>query len=145
MAFREIICEDIPILFDIRTSTDENKLSMRDLTEIGITEESLVGKMQNNYKGWLCEIDNKPVDFAMGDKETGELWVIAVLPNYINRGIGSRLIRLVEDWLFASGCNRLWLATDIDEKLRAYSLYKKNGWKDNEIKNDLRYMIKENK
>jgi ribosomal protein S18 acetylase RimI-like enzyme len=43
------------------------------------------------YKSRLCEADQHTVGFAMGDSNTGELWVIAVLPGYINKGIGSKM------------------------------------------------------
>jgi GNAT superfamily N-acetyltransferase len=50
---------------------------------------------------------------------------MAVLPEYINLGIGSNLLRLVEDWLWKSGCKELWLTIDIDEKFHSYSFIKK--------------------
>jgi len=99
--------------------------------------------LASSYKGWLCEIEDKVVGFAMGDRDTGELWVIAVLPECLRMGIGSRLLVLVEQWMFAEGCKRLWLTTDIDTELRAYSFYLKNGWLDDKIENGLRYMCKE--
>jgi hypothetical protein len=36
----------------------------------------------------------------------------------------------------------LWLTTDLDTRLRAYSFYKKHGWSDSKIENGLRYMRK---
>ncbi|MBY9081141.1 GNAT family N-acetyltransferase [Paenibacillus sp. HN-1] len=79
---------------------------------------------------------------AMGDRETGEMWVIAVLPEYINKGIGTGLLQLVEKWLWESGCKALWLTTDLDIRLRAYSFYRKNGWQDDRLEDGLRYMVK---
>ena len=109
---------------------------------LGITRESVEKKLDSTYKGWLYEIDSKIVGFSMGDKNTGEIWVIAVLPEYINRGIGFRLLQKVETWLFSEGCEKLWLTTDTDTRLRSYSFYIKNGWKDDLIKNGLKYMTK---
>lgn len=140
--YREITCSDIPALFAIRTATDENNLSLEQLKALGITEDSVRDKILGSYKGWLCEVDGQVVGFAMGDRTSGELWVIAVLPGHIRKGIGSRLIRQVEDWLWQSGCNELWLTTDVDTKLRAYSFYRKHGWDDSGIRGGLRYMKK---
>jgi GNAT superfamily N-acetyltransferase len=67
---------------------------------------------------------------------------MAVLTEYVNRGIGSKLLSLAEIWLSDSGCKELWLTTDIDPKLRAYSFYRKNGWQDDRIENGSRYMKK---
>ena len=82
------------------------------------------------------------VGFAIGDRSSGEMWVIAVLPGHIGRGIGGALLEKVEAWLFSEGCSELWLTTDVDTRLRAYSFYKKHGWTDWKIENGLRYMRK---
>lgn len=145
MIFREIIPEDVPALFEVRIRTDENNFTMDELVSLGIDHESVRDMMATSFKGWLCETEDRVVGFAMGDRETGELWVIAVLPEYIRRGIGSRLLSLVEKWLFSEGCERLWLTTDIDTDLRAYSFYINNGWLDDKIEDGLRYMYKERK
>ncbi len=143
MRYREIRLSDIPALIDLRTRTDENCLSLEELLSLGINEDTVREKLSTNYKGWLCEIEDKIVGFAIGDKKTGEMWVIAVLPEYINQGIGTRLLILVEEWLFAQGCERLWLTTDIDTRLRAYSFYLKHGWVDDRIEDGIRYMSKD--
>jgi GNAT superfamily N-acetyltransferase len=58
------------------------------------------------------------------------------------RGIGGALLEKVEAWLFSEGCSELWLTTEVDTRLRAYSFYKKHGWSDWKIENGLRYMRK---
>ena len=142
MIFREIKDEDIVELFVIRAATDENNLSIDELGRLGITETSLKEKLHTSFKGWLCEKDGRIVGFSIGDGRAGEMWVIAVLPEYINQGIGSKLLKLVEGWMFEKGHHTLWLETDINPKLRAYSFYKKHGWEDKEIRDGSRYMIK---
>ena len=77
-----------------------------------------------------------------GTDPSGEMWVIAVLPGHIGRGIGGALLEKVEPWLFSEGCWELWLTTDVDTRLRAYSFYKKHGWTDWKIENGLRYLRK---
>ena len=143
MNFREINLEDIPVIFDIRVSTDENQFTFEELAERGITYESVAEKLQTTYKGWLCEINKKTVGFVIGDSETGEIWVIAVHPLYINKQIGTKLLQLSEDWLISKGNKKLWLITDPDKNLRAYSFYLKNGWKENKIEDGILYMDKE--
>ena len=142
MLFRETLLTDIPALIDLRTKTDENRLTLEELLSLGINEETVQEKLNTTYKGWLCEIEGKIVGFAIGDKQTGEMWVIAVLPEYIKQGIGGKLLSLVEEWLFSQGCERIWLTTDIDTKLRAYSFYLNNGWLDEKIEGGLRFMFK---
>jgi hypothetical protein len=56
--------------------------------------------------------------------------------------IWGALLEQVETWLFSEGCSSLWLTTDVDTRLRAYSFYKEHGWRDWKIENGLRYMTK---
>ena len=53
------------------------------------------------------------------------------------------LLGEVERWLQANGCGRLWLTTDIDERLRAHGFYRRHGWRDERIENGIRYMVKD--
>ena len=142
MNIRAITEGDIPALFVVRVATHENQLTRQELASLGVTEETVKARLRGTFKGWLCEVDAQVVGFAMGDRTTGELWVIAVLPDYIGQGIGSALLRRVEDWLVATGCARLWLTTDLDPGLKAYRFYRQHGWHDDRIENGLRYMVK---
>jgi GNAT superfamily N-acetyltransferase len=69
----------------------------------------------------------------MANGKTGEFWVIAVLPDYEMRGIGSKLLLLAEDWLRSIGWEEIWLWTAFDTNLKAYSFYRNRGWTDSEI------------
>jgi ribosomal protein S18 acetylase RimI-like enzyme len=130
MQYRTIKNKDLPTLFQIRISTRENKLSMDELAQLGITLESMTKALSDNVKEWLCEIDNNIVGFAMGEKATGEMLVIALLPAYEGLGIGKQLLQRVEEWLFSEGHSKLWLTTSLDQNLRAYGFYRKLGWLD---------------
>ena len=143
MRFREIAEGDVPELFAVRTATRENTLSLEDLAALGITGTSVREMIRTTHKGWLCEACGRVVGFAMGNGATGEMWVIAVLPEFEGRGIGRRLLELVEEWLWSVGWNEAWLTTDTDTGLRAYGFYRKHGWVDREIKGGDRYMIKQ--
>jgi ribosomal protein S18 acetylase RimI-like enzyme len=103
MSFREITLEDVPALFQVRTATKENPFSFTALHAAGITEESVRTMLQTTHRGWLGEGKSKVIGFAIGDGKTGELWVIAVLPEFEGRGIGSQLLGLVEDRLWSIG------------------------------------------
>lgn len=142
MKIREITKADVPDLFAVRVATHENRLTRDELAALGITEAAVRERIEGSFKGWLCEADGRVVGFAMGDGSTGEMEVIAVLPEYLGKGIGSALLRSVEDWLFAQGCTRLWLTTDVDPSLKAYRFYLQHGWQDERIERGLRYMEK---
>ncbi len=142
MEIREITENDVPCLFTIRAATRENTISKKELAELGITEKSVLTMLNTTHRGWFCVEDDQAVGFAMGNRENGEMWVIAILPDYENRGIGKELLSRVEAWLWSEGRTEIWLTTDVDTTLRAYGFYRKQGWVDNGIKDDLRYMKK---
>ena len=140
MEFREIATADVPALFHVRTRTRENTYTLEQLERLGITVASVTDRLARSFKGWLCTDRDEVVGFCMADRSTGELWVIAVLPKYEKQGIGNRLMGLAESALWASGCPRAWLTTDIDTTLRAYGFYRRRGWTDWKIEGGLRYM-----
>ena len=139
---RQIVIGDIPSLFRVRIATDENRLSIEELAALGIDETSVTKRLVGSCRGWLCEEDGEVVGFAMGDKASGEMWVIAVLPSHVGQGIGGALLESVDQWLSDEGCAELWLTTDVDPTLRAYSFYRRHGWIDWKIEGGMRYMKK---
>jgi len=142
MNLRPIESKDLQSIFDVRAGTRENRFSREALCEIGITEESVARMLGTTHRGWLSEGEGKIAGFAIGDGKTGELWVIAVLPEFEKRGIGSQLLAVVEEWLASLGWKELWLWTSSDPNKRAYSFYANRGWMVSESKADIVYMKK---
>jgi len=140
MEFREIIAADVPALFDLRPRTRENVMTVEQLGRLGITVETVTESLSISHNGWLCADAGQVVGFSIADRSTGELAVVAVLPEYEGRGIGGRLMSLVESWLWKSGCTRAWLTTDVDTSLRAYGFYRHRGWTDWKLEKGLRWM-----
>ncbi|MGF1581867.1 MAG: GNAT family N-acetyltransferase [Gemmataceae bacterium] len=139
--FRELRPDDMSAIFDVRIATWHNDRGKEELTELGITPESVCEMMETSHRGWVCELNSHVLGFAMGNKETGEMWVIAVLEEYEGRGIGKRLLGLVEEWLFGQGWKEIWLTTDPDENYRAVGFYRHLGWVDWKMDGD-RFMKK---
>ena len=94
LQFREIDAADVPALFYVRTRTRENTYTLDQLHALGITAESVAERLATSCKGWLCTHAGLVVGFCMADRSTGELWVIAVLPEYEGQGIGNTLNEL---------------------------------------------------
>jgi ribosomal protein S18 acetylase RimI-like enzyme len=126
---REIEINDVDALFELRSKTRQNSMTKEELAALGITPVSIAGGLQDNLKGWLCEDEGTLAGFTMGDAATGEMMVIAILPEYENRGIGSQLMQKIETWLFSHGHKELWLSEYPDPALRAYHFYRHLGWK----------------
>ena len=142
MTYREIQPADIPATFDVRVRTWHNPHGAVEMEQMGITHDSVREMLGSSHRGWLAESDGQVVGFVMGNKQTGEMWVIAVLPEFENQGIGKSLLRRVEDWLASEGCAELWLTTDPDENCRAVGFYRHLGWEDWKMERGDRYMKK---
>jgi len=140
MIFRKMVRDDIARCIEIRTSVRENRYSMEALVKEGITEALVAQMLDTTHQGWVCEVYGQIVGFSIGNKETSEFWVVAVLPEFEGRGIGKRLTVLTQEWLWASGCGEIWLWTSPDTSTRAYALYKNLGWKDCGVQEGQRIM-----
>lgn len=143
MNIRNLEVEDLSIIFEVRIATWHNPHGAEELTKFGITIESVTRMLKDgSHKGWLCEIDGKIVGFTMGDRTSGELWVIAVLKEFEGKGIGRALMEEVEAWLESCGWQEIWLTTDVDETLRAVGFYRHLGWNDWKFQDGDRFMRK---
>jgi GNAT superfamily N-acetyltransferase len=132
LLFRETLPSDIEGLFSVRARTRESAISKEALASIGITPNSIAEQMASGrLKGWGCLHGSTLVGFCNGDGETGEVLVLAVLPEYERRGIGSSLLSRVVEWLRSAGCNTLWLAASPDTRIRAHGFYRSLGWRPN--------------
>jgi ribosomal protein S18 acetylase RimI-like enzyme len=141
VSIRPINVSDIPALFRVRPLTRENALTIDELRALDITPESVASWLESSARGWLWETSaGEVVGFCMADRSTGELLVIALLPEYEGRGIGGQLMQHAESWLAESGCTRAWLTTDPDRSLRAYGFYRHRGWTERNVERGLLWM-----
>lgn len=145
LTYREIVADDMPSIFDVRVATWHNDRGREEMTELGITPESVREMLkEGSHRGWLCEADGRVVGFAMGDRTNGEMWVIAVLQEFEGLGVGKQLLGLVEQWLAKEGWSEIWLTTDPDETMRCVGFYRHLGWTDWKLEPDGdRYMKKQ--
>jgi GNAT superfamily N-acetyltransferase len=132
LVFRETLPSDIEGLFSVRARTRESAISKAGLASIGITVESIAKQMASGrLKGWVCLNSSTLVGFCNGDAETGEVLVLAVLPEYERRGIGTYLLSRVVEWLRSVGSDTIWLAASPDTRIRAHGFYRSLGWRPN--------------
>jgi GNAT superfamily N-acetyltransferase len=130
LAFRRTQPSDVEELFSIRARTRENPISKDRLASLGITPESSAATIASGrMRGWVCLDGANPVGFCNGDSETGEVLVLAVLPEYEGRGIGKRLLSYVIEWLRSVGFSKIWLAATPDPRIRAHGFYRSLGWR----------------
>jgi hypothetical protein len=66
-------------IFAVRVATWHSPRAVEEMTALGITLETVMAMLAcGSQRGWLCETDGRVVGFCMGNRETGEMWVIAV-------------------------------------------------------------------
>ena len=123
---REANGADVPGISRVRTSVSENLLTLKQLAERGITEESVAASLLLNRKGWVAESNGEVVAFSMADRRNGSIFALFVLPGYEGRGLGTRLLDAAVEWLWQSGIERIWLTTARDT--RAARFYPLRGW-----------------
>ncbi len=129
LRYRKMNTDDLPAVLSVRLSTIENAITMAELEEdYDITPKSLADGMRSHVGGWLCEDSEIVVGFSMGDRLNAEVQVVAVRPEYEGIGIGKTLLTRVQDWLFSTGHEEIWLRANPDPAVRAYGFYRKLGW-----------------
>lgn len=128
--YRRTLSSDFNRCVEVRSRTWQNPISAEQLAAYGITTVTQVPLFDNEtIVGFVAEADNEIIGFCSGHAETGEVLVLALLPEFEGLGIGKELLQLVIDLLFEAGFKKLWLAASPDPKIRAHGFYRHLGWK----------------
>lgn len=124
MIFRVADVLDIKQIQVVRNSVKENTLSDPNLVSDRDCEEFLMER----GKGWVCEIDQQIVGFAIVDLKEDNVWALFIDPQFEKRGIGKKLHQLMLDWYFSQQRERIWLGTS--PGTRAEQFYRTLGWQE---------------
>ena len=136
MRIRLAVPADIPVLFDIRTGVRENHMSLEELAAVDITPESIAVMLHGEGRGWVMEDRGTLAAFAMANAAEATIFAMFVRPEFEARGCGRRLMNAAEQWLFAQGCNSIWLRTAPDQRIRANGFYQRLGWTNQGVQED---------
>jgi len=124
MNFREAKINDIPQIQIVRNSVNENQLSNPDV----VKDKDYEIYLTDNGKGWVCEIDDGIVGFAIVDLVESNIWALFLKPEFENQGIGKQLHNIMLNWYFQQTQTPVWLGTA--PNTRAEKFYKLSGWKE---------------
>jgi GNAT superfamily N-acetyltransferase len=124
MNYREAQLSDIKKLYDVRLSVKENMLPDPGF----ITEREYEKYLTNFGKGWLCEIDDEVVGFAIVGLSQRNIWALFVRPEHEGKGIGRKLHDMMLDWYFTQTQETVWLGTG--PNTRAEAFYRALGWRE---------------
>jgi len=124
MIIREATTEDIPQIQFVRNSVKENMLSDPAL----VPDKDVEDYIQNRGKGWVCEVDDSIVGFAIVSVMDHNVWALFIQPGYDTKGIGRKLHDVMMNWYFGQTETDIWLGTA--PNTRAERFYRKAGWKE---------------
>jgi GNAT superfamily N-acetyltransferase len=124
---REAGPADLPGISRVRTSVRENHLSVEQLRERGIANESVAASFLADSKGWVAVHGREIVAFAIADRAAQSTFALFVHPDYEGRGLGSRLLDLALHWLQENAVSRVWPTTGPGTK--AARFYEHRGLK----------------
>ena len=130
LKYRPALPEDAEQCVAVRGRTRQNAASEELLRSIGVTSESWGENIRSGaLPGHVCTVDGKIVGFCFGARETGEIEVVALLPDFENRGIGRELLDRTSDELAKLGHTRLFLGCSPDPASRSHGFYRHLGWR----------------
>ena len=124
MIYREALITDIPQVMKVRIAVKENILSNPDL----VTHKDYVEFITERGKGWVCEINETIVGFAIVDLKDNNIWALFIDPDYEKEGIGRQLHDAMLDWYFGQTKTTVWLGTAPNS--RAENFYRTAGWQE---------------
>ena len=122
MIYREAEIGDIKQIQLVRNSVVENTLSNPAL----VTDQDCEEFILKRGKGWVCETENRIVGFAIADLKDKNIWALFLHPEFVKKGIGRKLHKIMLDWYFTQTKNTVWLGTAFNT--RAEQFYRKAGW-----------------
>jgi GNAT superfamily N-acetyltransferase len=115
---------------EIRGRTRENAVSAERLAEFGITADSWREDIQSGaLPGHVYLVDQEIAGYCFAIRKTGEIAVLALLPEQEGKGIGRELLGLMLQDLRALGFKRAFLGCSPDPASRSYGFYRRLGWK----------------
>jgi GNAT superfamily N-acetyltransferase len=115
---------DVPGMQLVRNSVKENSLSNPAL----ISDNDVETYIAQRGRGWVSEINDAIVGFAIADLVDNNIWALFVHPGFEKQGIGKRLHHSMLDWYFSLKNEKLWLSTS--PGTRAEKFYRLLGWKE---------------
>ncbi|MFD4837461.1 GNAT family N-acetyltransferase [Achromobacter sp. NPDC058515] len=130
ISYRAARPEDVAACIDIRGKTRENAFSAEDLAAVGVTLESWSAAVADgSLPGYVATSGGRIAGYCYGDLSTGEIVVLALLPEYEGAGVGKTLLNLVVRVLKEQGFDRVFLGCASDPRVRSYGFYRHLGWR----------------
>jgi GNAT superfamily N-acetyltransferase len=126
---RPAVPEDAPACIDLRGRTRQNAVPVDRLSAYGITAASWAeGIRSGATPGHVCLRGDRLIGYCFGDRDSGEVVVLALLPEAEGQGLGRDLLGRVVAQLAGLGWRRLFLGCSTDPASRSHGFYRHLGW-----------------
>jgi len=124
MNIRVAEIKDISQIQVVRNLVKENRLSDPAL----VPDSDVQDYITRRGRGWVCEINEQIVGFAIADLVDNNIWALFIHPDFEKLGIGKKLHDEMMNWYFSQTEKTVWLGTS--PKTRAELFYRKAGWEE---------------
>jgi GNAT superfamily N-acetyltransferase len=126
---RPAVPADAPACINLRGRTRQNAISAAQLATWGITAASWAeGIRSGATPGHVASQGDALAGYCFGDRGSGEVLVLALLPTFEGRGLGRELLAHVVQQLAGAGHTRLFLGCSTDPASRSHGFYRRLGW-----------------
>ena len=113
--------EDAAECLRLRGMTRENAFTEAELLKLGINVPTWADGIHSGLlPGWIAWDQGPMAGYCFGNAESGEIMVLALLPEYEGRGWGRELLGRTVNTLHGVGWRRLFLACSSDPAVRSY-------------------------
>ncbi|MTJ80836.1 MAG: GNAT family N-acetyltransferase [Telmatospirillum sp.] len=127
--YRQARPDDAEACIDLRGRTRENAFSREELRNLGITPETWRdGIAEGLFPGYVFTSGGRIGGYCFGDSDSGEILVLAVLPDFEGSGVGRTLLGLMVEDFRKRGFHRLFLGAATDPGVRSHGFYRHLGW-----------------
>ena len=128
--YRKSIANDAEQCIEMRGKTRQNPASREYLASLGITVDTWgEGIRTGALRGHVAWSGADMVGYCYGDSDSGEVIVLAVLPDFEDQGVGREVLNRVVDELAGLGHRRLFLGCSPDPASRSHGFYRHLGWR----------------
>jgi GNAT superfamily N-acetyltransferase len=130
LTHRPAMPADAPACITLRGRTRQNAISAEALSAMGITAAGWAAAIGSGAApGHVALQGDTLAGYCFGDRDSGEVLVLALLPAFEGRGLGRDLLGRVVAHLAALGHRRLFLGCSADPASRSHGFYRHLGWR----------------
>ncbi|RYD23099.1 MAG: GNAT family N-acetyltransferase [Verrucomicrobiaceae bacterium] len=123
--YRQITPDDAPLLADIaRIVWGEGHPAGRNLASAYQD-----GVIKDDHTGWTYSLEGKLTGFSLANRSTGEILMVAMLPEHRRKRIGRELMRQAEGWLWSHGWEEIRFSIHDTSSENAATFLHHFGWR----------------